>query len=116
MMMRIENILHGLLRDFPDIPQQQVRTAWEIGIHHNEVVLHLDHHIVAVALVLHISLAEPDARSRLLHRVRFGVRLSHRQAQRRQPGKHTRPHSPLSHIPASFRKESYTEGRKGCNW
>ena len=39
----------------------QARAAGEIGVHHDQVVRHLDEYVIAVAEVCQIALPEPDA-------------------------------------------------------
>ena len=71
---RIEDVLHRLGRNLLDIREGGPCPAGEVGVHHDQVVLHLDDDVVAVAEILQIALAEPDPRPDLLYGFRSGLR------------------------------------------
>ena len=71
MMVGVEDILHRFGRDLFRVGHSEPRAAWEIGIHNNEVILHLDDDVVAVSEILDIAFPEPNARHDLFCRPGF---------------------------------------------
>ncbi len=71
-MVRVEHVLHRLLRNAFGIGQGRAGATGEVGIHYDQEVLHLDDHVVAVALV-HIALAKPHAGRNQTHGFRVGA-------------------------------------------
>src|SRR5215470_14680105 len=74
MVVCIEDVLHGLRRDLFDVRHGRAGAAGVIGIHDDEVVLHLDDDVIAMAILVEIALPEPDARDDLLDRFEPGIR------------------------------------------
>ena len=62
------------------------RAARKVGVHHNQVILHLDDDVVAVAQVLQIALAKPDARQDRLYGFGLGVCAHDKQGRGHQHG------------------------------
>ncbi len=99
MVMRIENELHRLGRDFLGVRHRQPRPAREIGVHDDQVALHLDDDVVAVLLVHEIALAEPHARRDLFHRVRLRIPARDHKSRREQSRKASQhPNSLAPHM------------------
>ena len=78
-MVRIEDVLHRLAGEPFDIGQRGAGAAWKVGVHHDQVVLHLDDDVVAVAQVHQVALAEPYPRHDLFHRPRLRIRANHKK-------------------------------------
>ena len=70
----IEDVLHGLRRNLFNVRHRRAGAAGVIGIHDDEVVLHLDHDVIAMAVLVEIALPEPDAGDDLLDRFELGIR------------------------------------------
>src|SRR5207248_11498872 len=73
MVVRVEDELDGLGGDLLGVIDHFARTAGEIGVDDDEVILHLDDGVVAVALVLDVAFAEPDAGGDLFDGVGLGI-------------------------------------------
>jgi len=71
-----EHIFHGLRRKLPRILHGEARAAGKVRIHHDQVIGHLDDHVVAVSEMLDIAFAKPhsggDAFGRIGLRGSFG--------------------------------------------
>ena len=75
--MRVKNILYRFLSCLFDIRQTGLRTTWEIGVYHNQVIFHLNPNVVAMTFVFELSFTEPDPRSNQLYisRGRLGLMM-----------------------------------------
>jgi hypothetical protein len=83
----VEDVLHRLRRDAFGVGHRSPRPARKIRVHHDEVVLHLDDHVVAMAQVLDVALAEPHTRRHHADRFRNRVRTRGEKGKAAQGGK-----------------------------
>jgi len=67
MMMGVKDIFHRLLGGLLDICKASLCAAGIVGVHDNQIILHLDPDIVAVTLFDNFTLSEPNSRADLLH-------------------------------------------------
>src|SRR5215475_7886953 len=85
-MVGVENVFHRLGGDALAIGEGGARATRIVGVDYEQVVFHLDDDVVAVALV-HITLAEPDARSNVFHLIGFGLRPRRKKCGSGEHGK-----------------------------
>ena len=83
----VEDVLHRFGGDAAEVGHGGAGAAGEVGVHHDEVILHLDDGVVAVAEVGEISLAEPDAGRDEAHDFGVGVGTRDEQGQTAEHGK-----------------------------
>ena len=83
-MMRVEYELHWLGGNRLDVRHERTGAARVIGVHNEQVILHLDHDVVAVAVLIEIALAEPNARDDLLDGFKLGVRAGSQESTQRK--------------------------------
>ena len=86
-MMGIEHVLHRFGRNAPGVGQGCAGPAREIGVHHDEIVLHFDKDVIAMALLQQIALAKPNAGRNQAHRLRLGVGAGNQQRDGAQNSK-----------------------------
>src|SRR5437016_2062495 len=86
-MVRVENILHRLVGDALGRLHGQARADGVVGVHHDEVILHLDEDVVAVTLPLDVALAEPDAGGDQLDLIGLRVRAGREEGGSREKDK-----------------------------
>src|SRR5688572_17456484 len=72
-MMSVKHVLDRLRRNLLSVAYRQSGAAREVSIDDDEIILHLDNDVIAVARILYFALTEPHAGSNLLDRTRLGV-------------------------------------------
>src|SRR5437016_927456 len=86
-MVRIEDKLYRLRRNFRSIRQNCSRAAGEVRIHNDQIILHLDDAVVAVPLAQDIAFAKPYAWGDQLYCVGLGIASGDDKAERKQGDK-----------------------------
>jgi hypothetical protein len=84
MMVGVEDVFNRLGRDLPGVRQHGARAAREIRVHHDEVILHFDDGVVAVALVFDVALAKPHAGRDLFDGVGLRVAAGEKESEAEQ--------------------------------
>ncbi len=84
---RIEDKLHRLRRNFRSIGQNCSRAAGEVCIHDDEIILHLDDAVVAMPLAQDIAFAKPYAGRDQLYSVGLSITSGDYKAERKQRDK-----------------------------
>src|SRR5689334_2051609 len=96
-MVRVEDVFYRLPRNSLDVGHSSSGAAGIVGVHYDEVVLHLDDDVIAVPILIEVALPEPDARNDLLDGFKLALRSGGNQRHEGERDKRGAQPDPLLH-------------------